>query len=41
MFSSTVPRFTGQTRITGKTAKIPERPKNNWETLIGALGGNF
>ena len=30
-----VPRFTGKTRITGKTAEIPERPKNNRETLIG------
>ena len=29
-----VPRFTGKTRITGKTAEIPERPKNNRETLI-------
>ena len=29
----TVPRFTGKTRITGKTAEIPERPKNNGETL--------
>ena len=28
-----VPRFTGKTRITGKTAEIPERPKNNRETL--------
>ena len=26
-----VPRFTGKTRITGKTAEIPERPKNNRE----------
>ena len=25
------PRFTGKTRITGKTAEIPERPKNNRE----------
>ena len=24
-----VPRFTGKTRITGKTTEIPERPKNN------------
>ena len=23
-----VPRFTGKTRITGKTAEIPERPRN-------------
>ena len=23
-----VPRFTGKTRITGKTDEIPERPKN-------------
>ena len=30
-----VPRFTGKTRITGKTAEIPERPKNNRETFIG------
>ena len=30
----TVPRFTGKTRITGKTTKIPERPKNNREILI-------
>ena len=29
-----VPRFTRKTRITGKTAEIPERPKNNRETLI-------
>ena len=29
-----VPRFTGKTRITGKTTKIPERPKNNREILI-------
>ena len=28
---SLVPRFTGKTRITGKTAKISERPKNNRE----------
>ena len=26
-----VPRFTGKTPITGKTAEIPERPKNNRE----------
>ena len=26
-----VPRFTGKTRITGKTVEIPERPKNNRE----------
>ena len=26
-----VPRFTGKTRITGKTAEILERPKNNRE----------
>ena len=32
--SLTVPRFTGKTRITGKTAEIPERPKNKRETLI-------
>ena len=32
---NTVPRFTGKTRITGKTAAIPERPKSNRETLIG------
>ena len=36
-----VPRFTGKTRITGKTAEIPERPKNNRETLIGALKKTF
>ena len=24
-----VPRFTGKTRIAGKTTEIPERPKNN------------
>ena len=29
-----VPRFTGKTRITGKTAEIPERPKNNREILL-------
>ena len=29
-----VPRFTGKTRITGKTTEIPERPKNNREILI-------
>ena len=34
---SSVPRFTGKTRNTGKTAEIPERPKNNREILIGAL----
>ena len=28
---SLVPRFTGKTRITGKTAEIPERPKINRE----------
>ena len=33
----TVPRFTGKTRITGKTTKIPERPKNNREILICPL----
>ena len=27
-----VPRFIGKTQITGKTAEIPERPKNNRET---------
>ena len=26
-----VPRFTGKTLITGKTAELPERPKNNRE----------
>ena len=31
---SAVPRFTGKTRITGKTTEIPERPKNNREILI-------
>ena len=30
-----VPRFAGKTQITRKTAKIPERPKNNRESLIG------
>ena len=29
-----VARFTGKTRITGKTTKIPERPKNKRETFI-------
>ena len=35
-----VPRFTGKTRITGKTAERPERPKNNnwlvlwWKLLL-------
>ena len=29
-----VPRFTGKTRITGKTTEIPERPKNDREILI-------
>ena len=29
-----VPRFTGKTRITGKTTEIPERPKKNREILI-------
>ena len=28
---SSVPRFTGKTQITGNTAKIQERPKNNRE----------
>ena len=32
-----VPRFTGKTRVTGKTAEILERLKNNGETLIDAL----
>ena len=36
-----VPRFTRKTRITGKTTEIPERPKNNRETLIGALAKSF
>ena len=39
--NNAVPRFTGKTRITGKTAKIPERPKNSRETLIGALVKTF
>ena len=26
-----MPRFTGKTRITGKTTEIPERQKNNRE----------
>ena len=30
-----VPRFTEKTRMTRKTAEIPERPKNNGETMIG------
>ena len=34
--SSPVPRFTGKTRITAKTAEIPERPKNNREILMDA-----
>ena len=29
-----VPRFTGKTQITGKTAKILERPTNNREILL-------
>ena len=32
-----VPHFTGNTRITGKTDEIPERPKEIKETLMGAL----
>ena len=36
-----VPRFTEKTRITGKTAEIPERPKNNREILIGASAEAF
>ena len=28
---SLVTRYTGKTRITGKNAEIPERPKNNRE----------
>ena len=32
--SNPVPRFTGKTRITGKTTEIPVRPKNNREILI-------
>ena len=31
-----VPRFTGKTRITGKTVDIPERPKNDREILMDA-----
>ena len=31
-----VPRFTGKTRISRKTADILERPTNNREILIGA-----
>ena len=34
-WSGAVPRFTGKTRITGKTAEIPERPKNNRGIFIG------
>ena len=30
-----VPISTGKTQITGKTAEIPERLKNNRESLIG------
>ena len=30
-----------ESRITGKTAKIRERPKNNSESLIGALAETF
>ena len=30
-----------KTRMTGKTAEIPERPMNNRETLIGALAKTF
>ena len=37
----TVPRFTGKTGITGKTAEILERPKNNREILIGASAKTF
>ena len=33
--SGAVPRFTGKTRITGKTAEIPERQKNNRGIFIG------
>ena len=29
-----LPRFTGKTRITGKTTEIPERPNNNRKILI-------
>ena len=36
-----VPRFTGKTQITGKTAEIPEKPKNNREILIGASAITF
>ena len=32
-----VPRFTGKTQITGKNAKIPERPKNNRELNFAIL----
>ena len=41
MTNFAVPRFTGKTRITGKTAEIPERPKNNREILIGAPAETF
>ena len=35
-----VPRFTGKTPITGKTAELPERPKNNRKILMDA-SANF
>ena len=34
-----MPRFAGMTRITGKTAEIPERPKENRE--INMLSTKF
>ena len=40
-FFYAVLRFTGKTRITGKTTEILERPKNNRETLISALAKTF
>ena len=35
-----MPRFTGKTRITGKTAEIPERPKNKRELKYAILSLN-
>ena len=37
VFSIGVPRFTGKTRITGKSAEIPVRPKNNRELKYAFL----
>ena len=46
MSLESVPRFTGKTRITGKTAEIPERPKDNreldrWLLINGYLKSIF